>query len=318
MRQLHEAINKRQEEVLDLAQTQGKAKLKTLQLHKDHLDLILNCINKMTTLCHSIIQTPQQLQQQQDPSSAGDFVRMCLPCVSQASSVASHSTKLRDKQVNLMLADESPLVIPPASFQKMQLECNTLIQTNIQALFDLQTSLLPRFVEVDTGVIVSSNGLQVTKDNEEGDKFAISEVIPPSFDDVVFWKVRIVTMRNGVWVFAGIISTNTAGSDSSSSESSFGWCGSPTSSAWSRCWTDGARHDKGSALCGSWEGWQQGDEAIMKLDCVRNNVLSMKHIRTNTVHSLNITPGLKWKIHVAMYWENDSVEILQARQSEMF
>eukprot|EP00301_Raphidiophrys_heterophryoidea_P008709 c13177_g2_i1.p1 GENE.c13177_g2_i1~~c13177_g2_i1.p1 ORF type:complete len:237 (+),score=71.56 c13177_g2_i1:123-833(+) len=148
---------------------------------------------------------------------------------------------------------------------------------------------VPHFVEVSEGVQVmeSSNGVNITKDNTDlSDRFAFNEVICGS-GDVVRWKVDIVT--NGS-IFAGIISTNSEGNNSYRSATSFGWSGSPLHNG-CRCSIDGSRYYKGSAECGDWGGWITCDEAIVKLDCV-NNMLSMKHIRSNTVtvRTMTITP----------------------------
>eukprot|EP00301_Raphidiophrys_heterophryoidea_P010834 c16139_g1_i1.p1 GENE.c16139_g1_i1~~c16139_g1_i1.p1 ORF type:complete len:226 (-),score=46.68 c16139_g1_i1:98-775(-) len=214
-----------------------------------------------------------------------------------------------------MLHGQSVVVFSLAALTTMQQACETLVQSS-KTLFGIQkiandkpisTTVkphfpLPRFVEVDRGVTVSNGGMRVASGNSGlVHKFAISEVLART--EVTWWKVKVLIKQNVDWLFAGIISQNMNGSMSSVSVSSFGWYG-PNSSG---CNIDGKL--VGSvAECGDWSGWEQGDEAVMKLDCV-HNTLTMKHNRKNKVYSLCITPNLQWKIHINLYPANTSVEI---------
>eukprot|EP00301_Raphidiophrys_heterophryoidea_P007424 c12878_g1_i1.p1 GENE.c12878_g1_i1~~c12878_g1_i1.p1 ORF type:complete len:625 (+),score=125.86 c12878_g1_i1:133-2007(+) len=168
--------------------------------------------------------------------------------------------------------------------------------------------VLPSFVEVDYGVVVSSDGMRVTNDNSTMNRYAISDVIERR--DVVWWKVKVHTCS---WILAGVISTNTKGGKSYSSKTSFGWIGSPSNKGWYRLSEDGKCSFEGR----EWEGWLSGDEAIMRLDFV-HNTLAMKHSRSSTPFVMAVTPNLDWRIHVCMCYSNNLVEILSTSPHERF
>eukprot|EP00301_Raphidiophrys_heterophryoidea_P024637 c8067_g1_i2.p1 GENE.c8067_g1_i2~~c8067_g1_i2.p1 ORF type:complete len:516 (-),score=118.29 c8067_g1_i2:26-1573(-) len=164
-----------------------------------------------------------------------------------------------------------------------------------------------KFVELSPGVVLSNDGRNATSTAASDWRYAFTGELSRS--TTTFWKIKIHQRVSATNLMIGIISTNNTASrhDSYQSEASFVWyCAGVT-------YVAGLR-----TLAIDWKaGFLQGDEVLMKLDPM-NNVLLLKHKRTNTVHSMSITPGLVWKVQVNFFNANDVVEIVAVTQHEQF
>eukprot|EP00301_Raphidiophrys_heterophryoidea_P003264 c11481_g2_i1.p1 GENE.c11481_g2_i1~~c11481_g2_i1.p1 ORF type:complete len:662 (+),score=171.97 c11481_g2_i1:28-1986(+) len=165
---------------------------------------------------------------------------------------------------------------------------------------------VPRFTELHPSMNVTADGMTVTRIDKPGcDGYATSDILPSQ--NVVWWKVKMLRMTSP-HVMAGIISTNTNKDTSRNSKTAFLWYDKI------RKYEDGVQSKPEG-----WAGWAEGDEAVMKLDRVANT-LTMKHMRTNALHSTNVTPNLQWKVHVIIYNDcvNGCVQVMPATLLDRF
>ncbi len=87
-------------------------------------------------------------------------------------------------------------------------------------------------------------------------RYAISDAIVDCELGPVWWKVRVHLIGVTNWMLIGIVSSITAGSNSYSDVSCFGW---------------------------TRQNWQQGGTVVFRLD-TKHNTLSVKHVRSASHH----------------------------------
>lgn len=164
------------------------------------------------------------------------------------------------------------------------------------ARFDYQTnSPYPDIFKIHDG------GRRVTS-LQKGTKTVLAE---PALRHTTLWRIKIhcLSRKNPV-VMVGI-DWKPNRQDSPDSPSTFGW-----TSGGQICKPDWISHGR------HWEGFQQGDELVMKLVMEQVSALLMHVPRLNKTLRMDLPPQPFWYIFITCYEDWDSVELLPALSSD--
>ena len=113
----------------------------------------------------------------------------------------------------------------------------------------------------------------------------------------VAWKVKMLQVD--VWVYAGVVGNTSVPEKSYEAPTAHGWV--PGS------WV--LQAGKFSGATDGWTGWENGDEAIFRLDMKASRLL-MKLVRTNTTYALDLPRDVpQWYVHIDLYYANKTVAV---------
>jgi hypothetical protein len=166
---------------------------------------------------------------------------------------------------------------------------------------------------VSGGITVSEGGRRIVKVARDGHDAAVAT---PALngagcaaDSKLFWKVRMLQVKNNYWILAGIIANPTPVSTSYGDSTAYGWAG-----CGQVCTAGSAVRDHDG-----WPNttpWHTGDEAVFQLDLGAAE-LKMWHTRHARVFTIGGLPaGHTWQIHANLHGARVSLEIVEASEQD--
>ena len=154
------------------------------------------------------------------------------------------------------------------------------------------------------GGIDVANGLSVTRNRRAMTDFshapAISAEVTPAGSA---WKIRITSLGDNNWTFAGIIGTSAPSWNSYNDATCYGWSGM------NRTWVGGS-----AEVEDGWDGFKRNDVAIFKLEHV---LLKMYHTRLQRSFVLELPPEPHWRVHLSLLNDGDQVEVSMPTDQEV-
>eukprot|EP00299_Pterocystis_sp_00344_P019268 c9578_g1_i1.p1 GENE.c9578_g1_i1~~c9578_g1_i1.p1 ORF type:complete len:646 (+),score=139.46 c9578_g1_i1:478-2415(+) len=193
--------------------------------------------------------------------------------------------------------------------------CVFVVSSSVEHVRTTPVPVHLRFVKIsDAAVVLSKEGTTLTHNNGTNYQYGLSDILCGS---VVVWKFVVLNLPvQDDRLICAIIANDNPLNDSYFDGSYFGWFG------WKQkaySFKNGKGGCSGPEISG-WDGYRSGDVVVMKLDVIKAT-LSLKHIRTNTIHTITDLPEqykTQWRFCLNTTRPQTIVELLPVHSSDLF